>query len=157
MNETQELVLIALRRIIRATDMHSRALDKDTGLTTPQLMVIRAIQEMDKPTVTAIARAVSLSQATVTTILNRLQKKGLLIRQRSKTDRRAVNLRLTAAGKALWKSAPEPLQYSFTQRFSQLANWEQHTIVASLQRVAAMMDAEALDAAPMLALGEHVE
>jgi len=157
MSNLQDQVLVALRRIIRATDLHSRALDKETGLTTPQLMVIRAIRELDKPTVTGIARAVSLSQATVTTILNRLQAKGLLTRQRSKTDRRAVHLRLTAAGTALWKNAPEPLQYSFTERFRQLASWEQHTIVASLERVAAMMDAESLDAAPMLAPGESVE
>lgn len=157
MSNLQDQVLVALRRIIRATDLHSRALDKETGLTTPQLMVIRAIRELDKPTVTGIARAVSLSQATVTTILNRLQNKGLLTRQRSKTDRRAVHLRLTAAGNALWKNAPEPLQYSFTERFRQLASWEQHTIVASLERVAAMMDAESLDAAPMLAPGESVE
>jgi len=156
MNELEDHVLMALRRIIRATDLHSRALDKETGLTTPQLVVIRAIKEMKTPTVSAIARAVSLSQATVTTILNRLEKKGLLHRQRSREDRRAVIVQLTAAGKALWKNAPEPLQYSFTHRFKKLPSWEQHGIVAALERVAAMMDAEELDAAPMLALGEDV-
>jgi DNA-binding MarR family transcriptional regulator len=157
MNELQDQVLIALRRIIRATDLHSRALDKETGLTTPQLMVIRAIREMDKPTVTAIARTVSLSQATVTTILNRLESKGLLTRQRDKIDRRAVNLRLTKAGNTMWKDAPEPLQYSFTERFSILASWEQHAIVATLERVATMMDAQTLDAAPLLTPGVDVK
>jgi len=156
MNELQDQVLIALRRIIRATDLHSRALGKETGLTTPQLMVMRAIEEIDKPTVTAVARAVSLSPATVTTILNRLQKKGLLLRERSKADRREINLRLTAAGRSLWKNAPEPLQYSFTKRFGELASWEQHSIVAALGRVATMMDADALDAAPLLTSGDGV-
>ncbi len=156
MNELEDHVLIALRRIIRATDLHSRALGKETGLTTPQLVVLRAIRDLDSPTVTAIARSVSLSQATVTTILNRLEARGLLRRQRSEIDRRAVNVRLTAAGSALWEEAPELLQHSFTRRFKQLASWEQHTIVAALERVAAMMDAEELDAAPMLASGEAV-
>jgi hypothetical protein len=41
-------------------------------------------------------------------------------------------------------------------RFSRLASWEQHSIVASLERVAAMMDADDLDAAPLLASGEDV-
>mgnify|MGYP001813184507 CR=1 FL=1 len=154
MNELEDHVLNALRRIIRATDLHSRALGKEAGLTTPQLVVMRAIRDLDSPTVTAIARSVSLSQATVTTILNRLEGKGLLRRQRSETDRRAVKVQLTAAGSALWSDAPEPLQYSFTQRFKQLASWEQYNIVAALERVAAMMDAEELDAAPMLASGE---
>lgn len=156
MNELEDHVLIALRRIIRATDLHSRALGKETGLTTPQLVVIRAIKELEAPTVTGIARAVSLSQATVTTILNRLESKGLLRRQRSKTDRRAVHIHLTATGKALWKGAPEPLQYSFTHRFKSLPSWEQHGIVAALEQVATMMDAQELDAAPMLASGENV-
>ena len=156
MNELEDHVLIALRRIIRATDLHSRALGKETGLTTPQLVVLRSIMDLDSPTVTAIARSVSLSQATVTTILNRLEARGLLRRQRCKTDRRAVNVHLTATGIALWRDAPEPLQHSFTQRFKQLASRDQHNIVAALEWVAAMMDAEELDAAPMLASGEAV-
>jgi DNA-binding MarR family transcriptional regulator len=156
MNDLEDQVLIALRRIIRATDLHSRALGKETGLTTPQLVVLRSIMDLDSPTVTAIARSVSLSQATVTTILNRMEARGLLRRQRCETDRRAVNVHLTATGIALWRDAPEPLQHSFTQRFKQLASWEQHNIVAALEWVAAMMDAEELDAAPMLASGEAV-
>jgi DNA-binding MarR family transcriptional regulator len=156
MNELQDHLLIALRRIIRATDLHSRALGKETGLTTPQLVVIRAIREMKAPTVSNIARAVSLSQATVTTILQRLESKGLVKRERSRSDRRAVIVQLTPAGNALCKTAPEPLQYSFTERFRALPSWEQHNIVAALERVAAMMDAQQLDAAPMLASGEEV-
>lgn len=156
MNELEDHVLIALRRIIRATDLHSRALGKETGLTTPQLVVIRSIREMNAPTVSDVARAVSLSQATVTTILKRLESKGLIKRERSLTDRRAVIVQLTPAGKTLWKTAPEPLQYSFTERFKALASWEQHSIVAALERVAAMMDAQQLDAAPLLASGEDV-
>jgi DNA-binding MarR family transcriptional regulator len=157
MNELEDHVLIALRRIIRATDLHSRALGKETGLTTPQLVVIRAIRDMSAPTVSDVARAVSLSQATVTTILQRLETKGLVKRERSRNDRRAVIVQLTSAGKTLWKNAPEPLQYSFTERFKALAGWEQHSIVAALERVAAMMDAQQLDAAPMLASGEDVQ
>lgn len=156
MNELEDHVLIALRRIIRATDLHSRALGKETGLTTPQLVVIRAVREMSAPTVSDVARAVSLSQATVTTVLQRLETKGLVRRERSSTDRRAVIVQLTPAGKALWKNAPEPLQYSFTERFKALSSWEQHSIVSALERVAAMMDAQQLDAAPMLASGEDV-
>jgi len=156
MNELEDHVLIALRRIIRATDLYSRALDKETGLTTPQLMVIRAVNDLELPTVTAIARCVSLSQATVTTILNRLEGKGLLRRERSSSDRRAVYIRLTAAGKVLWKTAPEPLQYSFTERFKALPDRAQQQIVNALEQVAEMMDAQELDAAPLLASGENV-
>jgi len=149
-------VLVALRRIIRATDLHSRKLGKKTGLTTPQLVIIQAVGDLKDPTVSDIAKAVSLSLATVTTILNRLERNGIVNRARSSVDRRRVIVTLTEEGQSLKSSAPKPLQDSFVDRFSRLESWEQHLIVASLERVAAMMDAEDLDAAPLLASGDSV-
>jgi DNA-binding MarR family transcriptional regulator len=99
---------------------------------------------------------VSLSQATVTNILNRLETNALIRRKRSDLDKRRVNLELTPTGKKLLKSAPKPLQEGFVARFNQLEGWEQHLLVSSLARVAAMMDAQDLDAAPLLAPGEDV-
>lgn len=156
MTDLTDDVLVSLRRIIRANDLHSRKLGRETGLTTPQLVVMRAIEATEAPTVSAISRRVSLSQATVTNILNRLEGQKLVRRQRSVTDKRRVNLSVTGQGKKLLRNAPEPLQEGFIVRFNQLAGWEQHLIVSSLARVAAMMDAEDLDAAPLLAPGEDV-
>ena len=149
-------VLVALRRIIRATDLHSRKLGKKTGLTTPQLVIIQAVGDLKDPTVSDIAKAVSLSLATVTTILNRLERNGIVNRARSSVDRRRVIVTLTEEGKGLKSSAPKPRQDSFVDRFMRLESWEQHLIVASLERVAAMMDADDLDAAPLLASGDSV-
>jgi DNA-binding MarR family transcriptional regulator len=156
MADLQDEVLVSLRRIIRATDLYSRRLGKETGLTAPQLVIIRAIGREGGPTVSEIARAVSLSQATVTTILNRLETAGVVVRQRSEEDRRRVMVFLTERGHELLAEAPKPLQDSFVSRFAALESWEQHLIVASLERVATMMDAESLDAAPLLASGEDV-
>ena len=60
-------------------------------------------------------------------------------------------------GQAVLQTAPEPLQEQFSARFSKLETWEQHQLVASLERIANMMDAEELDAAPLLATGEKVD
>lgn len=149
-------VLISLRRIIRASDIHSRRLGKQTGLTTPQLVVMQAIKAERDATVSAVSRLVSLSQATVTNILNRLEGQGLVKRQRSEEDRRRVNLTVTVAGDKLLLAAPTPLQEGFVERFNQLADWEQYLLVSSLARIASMMDAEDLDAAPLLTPGEEV-
>lgn len=156
MSDLQDHVLVSLRRIIRATDLHSRKLGKRTGLTTPQLVIIKAIAELKDPTVSDIAKAVSLSLATVTTILNRLEANELVHRERSSIDRRRVIVTLTEKGEAMDASAPKPLQDSFVGRFTKLEVWEQHQIVAALERVATMMDAEELDAAPLLLSGESV-
>lgn len=68
-------VLVSLRRVIRATDLHSKHLSKTTGLTAPQILLIQTIRDKGQVTIGELASDVSLSQATVTTILDRLEKK----------------------------------------------------------------------------------
>lgn len=146
-------VLVALRRIMRATDLYSKQLSKTAGLTAPQLLILQAIRDLGDVTIGTIARHVSLSQATVTTILDRLEKRQLTVRERSTVDKRKVHAYLTGAGRAVLDDAPTPLQLSFTQRFQQLEEWEQSMITSALQRVADMMDAGELDASPVLHVG----
>lgn len=148
-----DTVLMALRRVIRATDLHSRHLIKTTGLTTPQILLLQAIRDRGEMTIGELADALSLSQATVTTILDRLEKRDLSWRERSSTDKRKVHARLTAAGLETLKTAPIPLQDQFSRRFADLQEWEQTMIISSLQRVAQMMDAEDIDASPILDVG----
>lgn len=145
-------ILVALRRVMRAVDLHSRSLVQTHGLTGPQALILKAIT--DKPLIAGVlAERVSLSQATVTDILNRLEQRALIKRVRSEEDRRRVIVEATGAGKALLATSPPLLQERFAKRFEELADWEQSTLLASLQRIAAMMDAEDLDAAPLLSIG----
>jgi len=143
-------VLVSLRRIIRATDMQSKRIEKQCGLTIPQIMVLRAIEELGDVTVRRISEQVSLSQATVTTILNRLESRDLVSRLRSESDKRVVNARLTDLGRKTLAEAPLMLHEKFIERFHSLQTWEQTQILSSVQRVAAMMDAEDIDASPLL-------
>ncbi len=105
---------------------------------------------------TEIAHSVSLSQATVTNILNRLENHGLIQRSRSASDKRRINITLTTQGNNLLEAAPQPLQDNFIERFGALEIWERHQLVASLERLASMMDAEHLDAAPVLTASEEI-
>ena len=148
-----EAVLVALRRVMRATDLHSRELVRTTGLTSPQLLLLQTIQQMGKVGVGELAQEISLSQATVTSILDRLEDRGFVRREKSESDKRKVLTALTAKGVDAIKDAPVPLQQSFVERFGTLASWEQHQLIASLQRIAAMMDAQDIDASPVLDTG----
>lgn len=159
MNRIEE-VLIALRRVIRATDLHSRHLAKTTGLTAPQILLLQTIRNKGKLTIGDIASHMSLSQATVTTILDRLEKRKLVYRERSKEDKRKVHAYLTDEAIETLKHAPPPLQDQFTRQFGNLQDWEQTMIISALQRIAHMMDAQDLDASPVLDTGnldKHVE
>lgn len=148
-----EDVLVALRRVIRATDLHSKYLAKTTGLTAPQIMLLQAIRDKGQATIGELANDISLSQATVTTILDRLEKRQLVYRERSKEDKRKVHANLTEAAVEVLKSAPLPLQDHFTHQFGNLQEWEQTMIISALQRVAEMMDAQDIDASPFLDVG----
>ena len=151
--ERIEEVLVALRRVIRATDLHSKHLAKTTGLTAPQILLLQNIRDRGEVTIGELANEVSLSQATVTTILDRLEKRALVYRERSKSDKRKVHAYLTDAGMAVLKSAPIPLQEQFKRQFGDLKEWEQTMILSALQRVAQMMDAQHIDASPVLDVG----
>ena len=143
-------VMIALRKIIQAIDMNSKKLVKRVGLTGPQLVILQEISSFGEVTAGEIARAVSLSQATVTGILERMEKRGLLVRQRSDHDKRRIMVRITESGKQVLKDAPPLMQEAFVERFSSLQEWEQSMILSSLQRLVSIMDAKAIQVAPFL-------
>jgi len=148
-----EQVLVALRRVIRATDLHSKHLAKTSGLTAPQILLLQTIRNRGEVTIGQLAEEMSLSQATVTTILDRLEKRGLVYRERSKEDKRKVHAYLTELAAGTLKTAPMPLQDQFARQFKDLHDWEQTMIISSLQRVAQMMDAQHIDASPVLDVG----
>lgn len=153
----EEQVLINLRQIIRATDLYSRQLNKDVGLTAPQLLILRAIRGLGAVSISRLSQEVSLSQATVTNIIDRLELRGLVARHRSTQDRRVVHATLTQEGEAKVLEAPTPIQDTFSKRFAELDNWEKSMLVAALQRVATMMNAEEIDASPVLHVGEAID
>ncbi|MGF1685724.1 MarR family transcriptional regulator [Photobacterium japonica] len=147
-------VLIALRQIIRAIDLHSRKLNKLAGLTGPQLVLMRAIRDSgEEVTIRQLSNNTNMSQATATTILDRLEKRGLVKRERSTLDKRKVHAHLTEAGQDTLSKAPPPLQEDFVARFHQLEEWEQSLLLSSVQRISTMMNAEHLDVAAMLEVG----
>lgn len=150
-------VLSALRRIIRATDLHSKQLTREVGLTTPQVVVLQAIRDLGEVTSGQLARRVTLSQGTVTTILDRLEARGLVERYRSAADRRVVHSRLTRRGRAVLRRAPPLLHERFIKAFERLSPVRQTRILATLDEVAAMMGAADLDAAPLLVTKSPVE
>jgi len=149
----EDEILTALRRIIRAIDLHSRFLAQAHGLTGPQLLLLREIVRCPALPTGDLARRVSLGQATVSTILERLERKGLVRRERSEVDKRRVINVATDDGHAALRQGPSLLQDTFIHELGRLQDWEQSLLLSSLQRLARMMHAEQLPAAPVLVSG----
>lgn len=155
MNDTNarcEEVLTTLRRILRAISLRSKKLVQSYGLTSPQLVVLKEIKRSKELVTGQLAREVSLSQATVTSILDRLEKKGYVKRIRSAQDKRKVLVSLSEQGETVLAKTPSLLQEEFVEKFSALEAWEQSMLLSSLERLASMMGAGKLPSSPMLAI-----
>jgi len=145
--------LVSLRRILRVTDIQSKSLAKESGLTTSKLLVLQFLDEEGEATIGKISEAVSLTQATITILIDRLQEAGLVERERSTTDRRKVYVSLTDDGRSAVTQAPMALHELFSQSFNNLEDWEQMQIAAVLKRLSVLLGAERIDAAPVLDIG----
>jgi DNA-binding MarR family transcriptional regulator len=154
MDNRSNEALIALRRILRVTEMNARELARMSELTASQLLVLRYLETNGASLPSAIARSIDLKQATVTVLVNKLEETGLVTRRRDTEDRRRVWIELTPAGTAALKKSPDLLQTRFERGFEDLEEWEQSMIVATLERIASLLDAGEIEAAPVLDVGD---
>ena len=143
-------VLKALRRIIRAVDIHSRKLNNDFKITAPQMICLYSLVKGGEMTQSELSKQVSMGISTINGVIDRLEKKGLITRQRDVEDRRKVFISVTESGKKITISAPSLLQDRLSDSLRGLPELEQAAIVLSLERVVELMEAEHLEASPNL-------
>ena len=154
MDKRSNTALVALRRILRVTELNSRNLARQSELTASQLLLLKHVAQHGQALPSTIAKAIELKQATITVLINKLEEDGLVTRNRDTEDRRRVWVRLTDAGRSVLDRSPDLLQSRFEHGFDQLEEWEQSMIIATLERIASLLDAEDVDAAPVLDVGD---
>lgn len=137
--DLSEEILLTLRQINRAMSIYSKSLDKHYGLTSPQLLILHELFQSDQIAIGEIARKISLSQATVTDIIDRLIIKGLVTRTKNSLDRRQVLIKITPNGKDIINKKPSLLQKDFLAKFDELQRWEQNLLLSSVEKIACMM------------------
>jgi DNA-binding MarR family transcriptional regulator len=154
MNNRSNSALVALRRILRATELNARQLASQTGMTPSQLIILQIVAKNGKALPSTVAREAHLTQATVTSLVDKLVSAGLVRRRRDTEDRRRIWIEMTDAGQQRLKDSPDLLQDRFEASFDRLHDWQQATLVAALEQVSGMLDAGTLDASPVLDVGE---
>ena len=146
-------ILRSIRRILHKVSQHSRALAQEAGLTVPQVLCLKAIDELShegETTVGNISQFVRLSPATVSRILDRLERSKYVLRERKSADRRKVTLLLTESGQERLEAIPMPLQEKFLSRLNELEADGRGNIQDALDQLVRMMEAEELPADPLL-------
>ena len=151
-----EEALIALRQISRATASDSRKLAKESGLAVSQLLTLQEISRVGSISPSKLAKQVSLSRGTMTLMLRKLEALGMISREADENDKRSYFVALSEKGSAAIAGAPTLLHEIFSSRFARLENWEQAQIISALERVVTMLEADAIDAAPILDASEEL-
>lgn len=151
--EYDQRILRAIRRIIRSVDLYSRKLGLDCGVTVPQLSCLLRIADAGPLTLKQLSVEVELSPSTLVGIVDRLEQKGLVRRDRSTKDRRQVLISATEEGAIVAKQSPSPLQDRLVAALEDLPEIERAAITLSLERIVDLMEIGQVDAAPILDTG----
>ncbi len=146
-------ILQALRRIIRAVDIHSHKLATKHKITGPQLGCLLAVKESGPITSAKLAQKVYLSPSTIVGIIDRLEEKKLVERNRDSKDRRLIHICITTAGEELIAAAPSLLQETLVNALVELPDEEQISITIALEKLVDLMEARHIGAAPILDTG----
>ncbi len=129
----------AVRQIVRANDLQSKALARASGLTAPQLVVLTGVAELGEVTTNALSDYADLSPATVVMIVENLEGRAIVERYRATTDRRVVYTRLTPKGREMVAATPGLFGPEFSSRFAALPRDRRRAIMEGLTEAARLM------------------
>ncbi|HUL02982.1 MAG TPA: MarR family winged helix-turn-helix transcriptional regulator [Gemmatimonadales bacterium] len=140
MIETAQIVQ-GLRRIVKALQTYSQDVRSTYGLTGPQLWALKTLQHNGAMTVGRLAAALAVHQSSISILLDRLEKRGLVRRVRGRPDRRVVQVALTTRGATMASEAPEAAQGRLLHALDVMSAHERHRIRRAVDRLAAAMEA----------------
>lgn len=143
-----ERVIIALRRITRAVDIHSDYMQRKFGITGPQLTILRVIDRLEPISAGDLAKSANFNRGTLSGVLDRLESRGFVKRHRAPPDRRTVTLKMTAPGKQILADAPYLLRNNFLDALNRMTAEEQTMLLNTLEQTASLMEADSPDDLP---------
>lgn len=132
-------VLTAALNLIRVSnllvgDLESRV-HRPSGWTWAGFRVMFAVMVTQKAEPREVARLAGVSRASVSGVLNTLERSGLVVRERSSADRRIVTVRLTGRGRRATVDAFKRNHELEKRWLAALTSAEQEKLVALLHRL----------------------
>ena len=138
-------IIFLIRKLMHGAEMYTKELNKKYSITSAQLNCLSALYENGPLPPSQIAKHMMVKSSTVTGVIDRLEKKRLVTRQRNSPDRRIINIQLTPDGKKLAKIAPPPIQQRVVDGLQQLSSRELDQIIFSLAKLTKMLDLQDLE------------
>ncbi len=147
-------ILINIRKIVRSVNLESKRIQKEFGISIPQLLCIHYLASKAdyQSTVTQIAEYLNLNLSTVTGIVDRLEKKRLVARLPKTGDKRKTVISLTADGFKLLDQSPELLHHQLSRKLSSLSKEQLESLKSSLEVLVQCFDLSEEEASPMITI-----
>jgi len=152
-------ILIKIRKIVRSVDIESKKIQKEYGVSIPQVLCLSFLHESSnyQSTQGEIRKFLNLNSSTVSGIINRLEKKGLLARLPKSGDKRVVNIALTSAGDKLLSTIPSLLHEQLSERLQKIDSSELKKVEESLETLVTLLEIEQVEASPLITLESDLE
>ncbi|TPN84497.1 MarR family winged helix-turn-helix transcriptional regulator [Aquimarina algicola] len=154
-------ILVKLRKIIRSINLESKKIEKELGVSIPQLLVLQYLSDQQDYRAFAkdIKSYINLNASTVSGIITRLESKGFVARLPEPNDKRATYITLTAKGADLLQKSPTTLQEKLSLKLKKLTPEQINELDRNIELLTTIMDVEDVDAAPLLTIKEitHVK
>jgi len=124
-----------IRRVFQVLTEQSKKVERETGLTGSQLWVVKMLDGAPPMKVSELARCMYLHPATMVSLLDRLEIKGMVQRTRSDKDRRVVHIIITEQGRNLVRNSPELAQALLVKGLEPLADKKVKVISDGLEQI----------------------
>jgi DNA-binding MarR family transcriptional regulator len=113
---------------------------RETGLSLSQYALLIPLAERQEARIGELAAAAGITPSTATRIMDALERRGLVSRERASEDRRAVSVSLTHAGRALLDSQDEWVRDREKAFYAGLPGEERALAPDLLRRLATLID-----------------
>lgn len=137
-------IMQSLRRMIKSLQDYSQTVFSHFGITGPQLWALKTINQVGSLSLGELSERMYLHPSTISGVIDRLEKRGYLVRDRNEDDRRIVKVRLTPKGRILVRKAPNPVQGKMIYGLRKLKKEKLDLIYESVQELVGIMEAKNL-------------
>lgn len=136
-----EEIVYSIRRLYRAVYLDSSKMSRGFGLTAPQSGVLREILKNGPLSSADLSRRLFVTPSNITGIIDRLEKKALVLREPKAGDRRVLLIVLTPAGRKLARQLPDPVENKLIVALGDLGNEKIAQISATMTQLLNLIDA----------------
>ncbi len=152
-------ILIQIRKIVRSINLESKKIQKEYGVSIPQVLCLNYLHNAEnfQATQRELKRFLNLNSSTVSGIIHRLEKKGLVARLPKSGDKRVVHIALTSAGDKLIAIMPSLLHEQLSDKLQALNASELKRIEESLDVLVRLLDIQSVDASPVITIESNIE